>query len=151
MKTTHRLAVAMLCLFSAASAFALSDQYVQFGKGPAQWIMTKDEARQWKTIKDDVAAQAFIDLFWAKRDPSAGTPVNEFRDEFDARVKYADDHFAHGRTPGSMSDRGHALIVMGSPSRIQRSGTESTRCQSMSITATDSGMSSASKRSISSR
>lgn len=124
MKTTQRLAVAMLCLLTAASAFALSDQYVQFGKGPAQWIMTKDEAKQWKTIRDDAAAQAFIDLFWAKRDPSAGTPVNEFKDEFDARVKYADDHFAHGRTAGSMSDRGRVLIVMGSPSRIQRSGSE---------------------------
>ncbi|HKO54596.1 MAG TPA: GWxTD domain-containing protein [Thermoanaerobaculia bacterium] len=127
MKTTHRFAVAMLLLFSAASAFALSDQYVQFGKGPATWIMTKDEAKQWKTIRDDAAAQAFIDLFWAKRDPSPGTPINEFRDEFDARVKYADDHFAHGHTVGSMSDRGRVLIVMGSPSRIQRTGTEPTK------------------------
>ncbi|MBV9494493.1 MAG: GWxTD domain-containing protein [Acidobacteria bacterium] len=124
MKTTQRLAVAMLVLFCAASAFALSDQYVQFGKGPAQWIMTKDEAKQWKSVRDDAAAQAFIDLFWAKRDPSAGTPQNEFREEFDAKVKYADEHFAHGKTVGSMTDRGHVLIVMGSPSRIQRTDSQ---------------------------
>jgi len=119
-----RIAVAAATLLAAVSAFALSDQYVQFGKGPAQWIMTKDEAAQWKKISTDADAQVFIDLFWAKRDITPGTPDNEFKDQFEARIKYADEHFAHGRTKGSMSDRGRVLIVLGSPSRIQRTGNE---------------------------
>ena len=119
-----RIAVALATLLAAVSAFALSDQYVQFGKGPAQWIMTKDEAAQWKKINSDADAQAFIDLFWAKRDTTPGTPDNEFREMFDTRVKYTDEHFTHGRTVGSMTDRGRVLIVLGSPSRIQRTGSE---------------------------
>lgn len=119
-----RIAVAAATLLAAVSAFALSDQYVQFGKGPAQWIMTKDEAAQWKKVNTDAEAQAFIDLFWAKRDTTPGTPDNEYKDLFDARVKYADEHFAHGRTRGAMTDRGRVLIVLGSPSRIQRTGSE---------------------------
>lgn len=123
MKIT-RIAMAAAILLAAVSVFALSDQYVQFGKGPAQWIMTKDEAAQWKKVNTDADAQAFIDLFWARRDPTPGTPENEYRDMFDSRVKYADEHFAHGRTRGAMSDRGHVVIVMGSPSRIQRTNAE---------------------------
>ena len=35
-------------------------------------------------------AKAFIELFWAKRDPNLETPVNEFRQEFNMRVEAAD-------------------------------------------------------------
>src|SRR5687768_7557164 len=126
MKSTSRVVVAfaVAAMVAASGLAALSNQYVEFGKGPATHIMTKEDLAAWKNIKDDAAAQAFIDLFWAKRDPSPGTPINEFRDEFDARVKYADDNFTRQRTKGSMSDRGKVLIIMGAPNRVQRSGTE---------------------------
>ena len=99
----------------AVSAFALSDEYVQFGKGPAQWLMTSSEQAQWKNVKTDDDAKKFIDDFWARRGQA-------FKAEFDARVKYADEHFPQGRTKGSMTDRGHVLIVMGGPAKVQRSG-----------------------------
>lgn len=126
MKSLSRVvvAVAALTMVAASGLAALSDQYVQFGKGPAIHIMTKDELAQWKNIKDDAAAQAFIDLFWARRDPSPSTPANEFRDDFDARVKYAAESFVRSRLKGSMSDRGKVLIIMGPPTRVQRTGTE---------------------------
>jgi len=109
----------------AVSGFAaLSQKYADFGSGPAQYLMTKEEQVRWKSIQDDAAAQAFIDLFWARRDPSPGTPDNETRDAFEARVKYADDHFAHNKLKGSQTDRGRVLIILGSPSRIQRTSPE---------------------------
>jgi len=107
-------AVAMIV---AVSAFALSDEYVQFGNGPAQFLMTKEEAAQWKAIKTDDEAKAFVDAFWARRDPTPGTPDNQFKSEFDLRVKYADEHFQQGRRKGSMTDRGHVLIVLGGPAK----------------------------------
>lgn len=114
---------ATVALLAAATAFGdVSPQLSAFATGPAQWIMTRDEQARWKTVTTDADAQAFIDLFWARRDPTPSTAANEFRETFDTRVKYADDHFAHGRTPGSMSDRGRVLIVMGAPTRVQRSG-----------------------------
>ncbi|MCU1348049.1 MAG: hypothetical protein JWO56_1079 [Acidobacteria bacterium] len=124
MKRTRVFLTAFALTAMAVSGFALSQKYTDFGSGPAQFIMTKDELTKWKSIKDDAAAQAFIDLFWARRDPSAGTPENETQEAFDAKVKYADEHFAHGKLKGSMTDRGKVFIVLGPPSRIQRTSPE---------------------------
>jgi GWxTD domain-containing protein len=125
MKITRMIITGAAAAALAVNAYAaLSQQYVDFGKGPAQWIMTKDEQAKWKSINDDTAAQAFIDLFWARRDPTPATIENEFHDQFDARVKYADDHFVHGKQKGSMTDRGRALIILGAPTTIQRSSPE---------------------------
>src|SRR5689334_5227740 len=122
MRTLTRVALVVVSVaaFAATASAALSPKFVEWGKGPAQWLMTKDEQAQWKKIGDDTAAQAFVDLFWARRDPSPGTPVNEFRDEFDARVAYADKSFPQGHTKGSMTDRGHVMIVLGPPTKIAR-------------------------------
>ena len=46
---------------------------------------------------------------------------NEYRDEFDAKVKYADEKFK-GRARGSLSDRGKTLILFGTPTRIVTAG-----------------------------
>src|SRR5207302_1630564 len=85
---------------------------------PVQHLMTKDEKKQWKAIKTDADAAAFIDLFWAKRDPTPDTPRNEYREAFDARVKYADDNFTSHRLRGALTDRGKALILLGPPEQV---------------------------------
>ena len=121
MKTTRRLGAALFVAAFAAGAFAaLSDANTQFGNGPAKFLMTKEEAAEWKTISTDAAAEQFINRFWARRDPTPGTPANEFRGEFEARVKYADDHFPEGRTRGSLTDRGRVFLIMGSPTMVRR-------------------------------
>lgn len=125
MRTLTRVVVVCVVAAFAATAFAgVSANLADFGKGPAQWLMTKDELAQWKKIDNDAAAQAFIDLFWAKRDPSPGTPANEFKDDFAARVAYADKSFAEGHTRGAMTDRGHVFIVLGRPTKLDRTSPE---------------------------
>lgn len=125
MKRTRVVLTAIAVTAMAASSFAaLSQKYVDFGNSPAQYLMTKDEQAKWKSIRDDAAAQAFIDLFWARRDPTPGTPENETQEAFDARVKYADEHFAHGKLKGSQTDRGKVVVILGAPSRIQRTSPE---------------------------
>jgi GWxTD domain-containing protein len=104
----------------AVTAFALSDEYNQFANGPAQFLMTKQETAQWKAVKTDDEAKAFVDAFWLRRDPNPATPANEFKTEFEARVKYADEHFAQGRRKGSLTDRGHVLIVLGGPAKLSK-------------------------------
>src|SRR5215208_6041299 len=112
MFTTIRASlVAALAAVFAVSAFALSPEHTEWGKGPATYLMTKEEIAQWKAITTDEQADKFIALFWARRDPTPATPRNEFREGFDYRVKEADSHFAYGRTRGSMSDRGKMLIL----------------------------------------
>ena len=119
MKT--RFLMAALIAVVAATGFALSPDHSEFGKGPATFLMTKEEAAQWKQIPTDEEAAKFIALFWARRDPTPGTPRNELREEFDARVKFSDDNFTVGKMKGSMSDRGKTIILFGGPKHIQRS------------------------------
>lgn len=108
----------------ALGAFALSAEYTEWGQGPAQFLMTKEEAAQWKTISTDDAAHAFVSLFWARRDPTPETPRNEFREEYDRRVLTADKEFGTEKVRGAMTERGKALVLYGVPSKIQRAGTQ---------------------------
>ena len=128
MKTRNFLIAAILTAAAATSAFAaLSPAKADFGKGPAQYLMTAEEKAAWKSIQTDAAADEFIALFWARRDPTPATPRNEFREEFEARVKLADTQFSHGRTNGSMTEPGRLLIVFGPPSApIKRTTTPGT-------------------------
>src|SRR5437763_1434622 len=120
----RKFLIAVAVAIAAVSAYAqLSPQYVDWAKGPVQFLMTPEEQAQWKTLKNDTEASAFVDLFWARRDPTPGTPANEYKVRFDSSVKYADEHFTAGRTRGSMSDRGKVLILFGPPSKVQVSGT----------------------------
>jgi GWxTD domain-containing protein len=129
---TRILIVSAAATIIAASAFAqLSAENRDWAKGPVQFIMTAQEQQQWNQVKTDAEAKAFQDLFWAKRDPSPGTPANEYRDSFEQVVKYADDHFAEGRRKGSVTDRGRLLILIGAPSRVERTGGTGTATQSL--------------------
>lgn len=120
----RKFLIAVAVAIAAVSAYAqLSPQYVNWAKGPVQFLMTPDEQAKWKTIKTDAEASAFVDLFWARRDPTPATPRNEYKEQFDTAVKYADEHFTQGRTQGSLSDRGKVLILFGPPKAISRSGT----------------------------
>jgi len=120
-----RLSLIAAVLFSVAlSALgALSKEYADFPKGPVGLLMTNDERAQWKNVKSDDAAKQFIDLFWARRDPTPGTATNEFHDLITERIKVADGNFREPNKLGSMTDRGKVFILLGSPTKIVRSGT----------------------------
>ncbi|HSP16904.1 MAG TPA: GWxTD domain-containing protein [Thermoanaerobaculia bacterium] len=128
MKNMFRiLIVSTVLTIIAGAAFAqLSPEYRDWAKGPVQFIMTADEQAKFSQIKTDADAKAFVDLFWARRDPTPGTPQNEYQADFEQRVKYADEHFNEGRRKGSLTDRGRILMLLSAPSRIERSGAQST-------------------------
>jgi GWxTD domain-containing protein len=113
----RRAAVAALLTLCAAGAYAagLNQMHEQWGKGPVTWIMTREESREWKQIKNDEDAEKFIQLFWARRDPTPGTYANEYKAEFDSRVQYADEHYGNRRMKGSMTERGRAGVILGYP------------------------------------
>jgi GWxTD domain-containing protein len=102
-------------LVPLAASAALSPKYEEWRKGPVQWIMNGDEQKAWKNVKTDEEAIAFIDLFWVRRDPTPGTPQNEYKAEFNNRVKFSDDNYKERRNRGAMTDRGRAFILLGAP------------------------------------
>jgi GWxTD domain-containing protein len=117
MKTLSMCAI--LAIVISTSAFAkVSPKFVDWAEGPVRHLMTKEEVKTWKTLRSDDEAQAFIDLFWARRDPTPTTPRNEFREDFEARVDFADRNFGNGNLSGSMSDQGKVFILLGPPYRV---------------------------------
>ena len=102
----------------AGQATAAVD-WLQWELGPAGFLMTKDEEKEWKKITSEAQAKAFVDLFWARRNPDPAQPFNPFKAQFDSRVRYADDNFSYEGKRGALSDRGRVLIVMGPPHQAE--------------------------------
>lgn len=119
---TRRSQILALSLFStlltASLLAALSPGLAEFGTGPTKFLMTKAEQKQWKRISSDKDAQAFIDLFWARRDPTPDTFRNEFREAFNQRIVDADAQFTTEGSRGAMSEPGRILILLGPPTKI---------------------------------
>src|ERR1700686_3742622 len=112
MKTIHTyLAATILAGMSMTALAGVSLAKRSWADGPVQFLMTKEEKAVWLVLDSDAAADDFIALFWARRDPRPAPPRNEFREDFEARVKFADDQFSVGNSKGSMSDRGRIVVV----------------------------------------
>jgi GWxTD domain-containing protein len=79
-----------------------------------RWIITPEEEKAFKSLTNDEERDQFIEQFWQRRNPNPESPDNEFRDEYYARIAYANEHFAAGK-PGWMTDRGHIYIAYGKP------------------------------------
>jgi GWxTD domain-containing protein len=118
--TLRRLLTAAVVIAAAAHALALAPQHEAWGNSAVSFLFTDEEVAAWKAVRTDEEAQAFQDLFWARRDPTPATPKNEFRESIEARIRYADEKFTPSRkkTPGSLTERGQMLIVFGQPHRM---------------------------------
>lgn len=80
-------------------------------------IMTRSEIKVYKHLPDKAAREAFIEEFWAKRDPNPDTSENEARNEFNARVEFINRWFSErtGKHNGLDSDRGKVFLFLGPP------------------------------------
>src|SRR4051794_22630746 len=105
-------------LVSANVSAELSPQYRNWGNTAVQYLMMKQERADWPAVKTDAEAKTFIDLFWARRDPTPDTPANELRAQFESRVEEADRRFSYGKTVGSQTDRGIVYALLGKPTQV---------------------------------
>jgi len=117
-RTFIPLALAAWLAATVAGA-QLSQTYTEWPNGPAGFLLIDSERKAYAQVKTDAQALAFIDLFWARRDPDLNTVQNEFKLDFDMRVAAADKQFSTDKVKGSMSDRGKVLVVMGRPLALQ--------------------------------
>jgi GWxTD domain-containing protein len=118
--------VAAVFLIAAVAHAQLSQEYADWADGPAGFLLTKNEQKEWESITTDAAAKNFIELFWARRNPQPDTPFNPFRAEFDAKVKYAEENFSFPGHSGATTDRARVLILMGRPEGVQNKVPEQT-------------------------
>lgn len=88
-------------------------------EGPVRWLVLPEEARRFRRLSSSPEVLAFIDRFWRRRDPDPASPANPFAQQFFERVQAADLLYAEESRAGSLSDRGRAYILLGSPSVLR--------------------------------
>ena len=118
MRSIVILSFALSC--ATAALAELSPEHDAWGKGPAQHLMTAAEKSEWERVRDDAAAERFVALFWARRDPTPATAENENRALFDARVAYANQKFQTPKLAGAMTPMGRVFLLLGAPRRMAR-------------------------------
>ena len=87
-----------------------------WAEGPVRALLTPEDKREFERRFDAASRAEFVETFWKTRDSRPETPENEFREEFDKRVAFADARFAQDETRGSLTDRGVVFLLMGPPS-----------------------------------
>jgi GWxTD domain-containing protein len=99
----------MLCLLALVAVAYAEDKYID----QIKILMTQQEKADYKKLKNDADKQKFVDEFWAKRDPSPGTPENEYKTGFEKNLKEVNEHLKDKR--GFESDLGQTLLLLGPP------------------------------------
>lgn len=85
------------------------------------YIITPLEKDVFLKLTSDRERDLFIEAFWKHRDPTPGTPENEFKTEHYRRINYANHFFGReSPKPGWRTDRGRVYIILGEPNDIQR-------------------------------
>ncbi len=85
------------------------------------YIILSQEREVFFQLSSNRERDLFIKTFWKQRDPTPGTPQNEFKEEHIKRFIYADKRFKRG-TPrqGWMTDMARIYIILGPPVSIER-------------------------------
>jgi GWxTD domain-containing protein len=92
----------------------------EWARGPVAALLTAEERSRYETLSDAVSRSEFVTNFWRVRDPRPETPENEFREEFERRIAFADANFSENEVRGSLTDRGVVFLVLGSPTYVGR-------------------------------
>ena len=88
--------------------------------GPARYLLTSEQRADYQRLSTLAERSEYIAEFWKAHDPTPETPENEFRDEFEKRVAYADQRLGQGETRGSLTDRGMLFVLLGPPTWVGR-------------------------------
>ena len=103
---------------------AMSVEQLDEAFAPLSYVSTaEDRLGVWSPNLSISAKRNFLAGFWAGRDPTPGTPKNEVREAFYARIAEADRRFTdaqRGSRPGWRTDMGRIFIRSGEPSETLR-------------------------------
>ena len=115
-------------ILSAGSSFAqkelterLSEEHRGWLERDVLYIITEREREVFQSLETLEERNSFIEAFWRKRDPNPTTQANEFRDEHDRRIEYANRLLGRETyREGWRTDRGRYYIILGEPREVQR-------------------------------
>jgi len=113
---------ASLGAFQAGAQKKDAKTYDHWLKEEVQLLVSQDEEAAFKKLKTNEEKDKFIELFWAKRDPSPGTKENEFKDEWYKRLEFVNKKYSRGSVSrGWHTDMGKVFMIFGPPTQIQGS------------------------------
>ena len=92
--------------------------YAKWLNEDVAYLITNEERRAFEQLPSAAECSMFVEQFWLRRDPTPGTPENEFKEEYYRRIAYANQHFATA-VPGWRTDRGRVYITYGPPDEIE--------------------------------
>ncbi len=118
--TTTGLSILFILAGALMAAAQGAPEFADWAEGPEGFLLTDSEREAWSVIAEDAAAEEFIGLFWARRDPDLSTRENEFQTEFDRRIAVADAEFGIEGERGALTDRGRTFLLLGMPSEHAR-------------------------------
>ena len=98
---------------------AAENAYSKWVKEDVAYIISEEERAAFKRLTTDGEREHFIEQFWLRRDPTPGTPANEFKEEHYRRIAYANNRFSTQKVEGWRTDRGRIYIVYGPPDEIE--------------------------------
>src|SRR5262245_52638140 len=110
----------MLCLLALVAVAYAEDKYIEHLK----ILLTEQEKADYKKLKSDAEKEKFANDAWAKRDPSPGTPENEFKTNFENNLSQVNDRMKNKKA--FESDLGQALLLLGPPSEQKDEGQKKT-------------------------
>ena len=116
---TERVA-ALLALALAAggcrpSASAAAETAHAWASGPARWLLLPDDQHGIEQVETNTDFAAFLARFWSCRDAEPQDDDNPFARLFAERVSAADRLYEETGVRGSLTPRGHALLLLGPP------------------------------------
>ena len=124
----RKIRIILACFFLAALLISgqrvkekdLPQKYREFLK-LTHHIILPQEKEVFMQLTSNRERDIFIESFWKQRDPTPGTPQNEYREEHIKRFLYANKYLGRG-TPreGWMTDQGRIYIILGPPISIER-------------------------------
>src|SRR4030042_2854191 len=107
------LAAALLCAAQKVREKDLPQQYQDWLKLTA-YIISEKEKDVFLQLTTDRERDLFMETFWKQRDPTPGTPQNEYQEEHLKRFQYAEENFRRGSgRPGWRTDMGRTYISLG--------------------------------------
>lgn len=96
----------------------LDPELSQWLVGPPSWIASEKEIDQYLKLTSDAAAEAFIQDFWARRNPYPDRPDNAAKELYDKRVKESEAKYQEAGIPGWKTPRGRVFVTYGEPSDV---------------------------------
>ncbi|MCB2200949.1 GWxTD domain-containing protein [bacterium] len=98
---------------------ALSKEEVNEELKRIRYLMTDRVQDRVDAMRDDDARRTFLARFWAANDPDTSTAYNEFREEYQRRLRIVNDRYGSLQRDGWNTDRGRVYLLNGEPSYIE--------------------------------